>query len=134
MRKYEQDCPIARTLDLIGDRWTLLIVRDLLMGSAKFSELRARSSIPPKVLSARLKWLMDQDIVVREIYSEHPLRASYHLTPRGESLLPITLAIGQWGLDNLYDDEPELKREVAQGIYERIPETRPLMEERGYLA
>jgi len=75
MRKYEQSCPIARTLDVIGDRWTLLIVRDLMMGLTKFRDLRDSGGIPPKVLSARLKMLMDEGIVERSVYSEHPLRA-----------------------------------------------------------
>jgi DNA-binding HxlR family transcriptional regulator len=133
MRKYLQDCPIARTLDLVGDRWTLLIIRDLFMGLTKFSDLRAHSSMPPKVLSARLKWLMEQDFVARQIYSEHPLRAEYHLTPRGESLLPIMLAVGEWGLDNLYEGEPALRAQVSRAIYDGIPEARLILEERGYV-
>ena len=133
MRKYSQDCPIARTLDLVGDRWTLLIIRDLFLGITKFSDVRARSSIPPKVLSARLKMLMEEGLVRREVYSEHPLRASYHLTERGESLQPVMLAIGTWGIENMFEGEPELREEVARAIYNQVPFSREVLKEGGYV-
>ena len=83
MRKYDQDCPIARTLDLIGDRWTLLILRDLFMGRTKFTEFRDSSPAPPpKVLSARLKMMIEEGLIERHVYSQHPLRADYQLTER----------------------------------------------------
>ena len=133
MRKYSQDCPIARTLDVVGDRWTLLILRDMFMGSSKFGEFRENSSIPPKVLSARLKLLMEDGVIERKVYSEHPLRAEYHLTERGRSLLPVVLAVGQWGLENEFDDDPETRDAVAGIIYEHIPESRPILEEAGFV-
>jgi DNA-binding HxlR family transcriptional regulator len=133
MRKYSQDCPIARTLDVIGDRWTLLILRDMFMGSARFSEFRERSSIPPKVLSARLKSLMENDLVEREVYSDHPLRAEYRLTDLGRSLLPIVLQLGMWGFDHTFPDEPEARTAVANAVYERIPESRKMLENAGYV-
>ncbi len=134
MRRYSQDCPIARTLDIVGDRWTLLILRDMFMGSSKFGEFRERSSIPPRVLSARLKLLMGESLVERVVYSEHPLRAEYRLTEHGRSLLPVILAIGRWGLNNAYE-QPELdKRDrVAALIYDQIPQSRPMMEEDGHV-
>jgi DNA-binding HxlR family transcriptional regulator len=130
MRKYSQDCPIALTLDLVGDRWTLLILRDMFMGNSKFSEFRERSGIPPKVLSARLKWLMENGFIEREVYSEHPLRAEYRPTERGRSLLPVLLAIGRWGLENTFEDLEQRDR-VARAIYDQIPESRPIIEEAG---
>lgn len=133
MRKYDQACPIARTLDLIGDRWTLLIVRDMFMGAAKFSELRASSGIPPKVLSARLKMLMEEGLVEREVYSEHPLRAEYRLAEKGRTLLPVILEIGRWGFDNTFEGEDRLRTKVAAAIAERIPETREMLREAGYV-
>lgn len=126
MRKYSQDCPVARTLDIIGDRWTMIVIRDLFMGLTRFAELRQRSpGMPPKVLSARLKTLLEADIVERKIYSQHPLRAEYHLTDKGRDLLPVVLAIGKWGFDNMFEDEPEMRSAIAQAISERIPEARP---------
>jgi DNA-binding HxlR family transcriptional regulator len=134
MRKYSQACPIARTLDVIGDRWTLLIIRDLFMGLTKFSEFRdASPAPPPKVLSARLKMLTDEGLIERNVYSEHPLRADYRLTERGRSLVPVLLEIGKWGLDNLFEDDTELRRTVASAIYDRIPETRAMLKEAGYV-
>ena len=131
MRKYSQSCPIARTLDVIGDRWTLLIIRDLFMGSTKFGEFRQSSGIPPKVLSARLKSLLENGITEREVYSEHPLRAEYHLTELGRSLLPIVLSIGMWGFENTFAGEHDLRDAVAEAVYENIPESREMLEEAG---
>jgi DNA-binding HxlR family transcriptional regulator len=133
MRKYEQSCPIARTLDVIGDRWTLLIVRDLMTGSTKFRELRASGGIPPKVLSARLKMMLDAGVVERQVYSEHPLRAEYRLTDKGRDLVPVLLEIGKWGLVYMYEGDPELRDRVAGAIYDSIPETRDGLVEAGYV-
>lgn len=134
MRKYSQNCPIARTLDIVGGRWTMLILRDLFFGRTKFREFRESSpGMPPKVLSARLKMLMNEGIVTREIYSEHPLRAQYRLTPKGETLLPVALSIGSWGLANLFEGEPEARAEVARAIYDRIPKARTFIRRGGYL-
>jgi DNA-binding HxlR family transcriptional regulator len=133
MRKYAQSCPIARTLDVIGDRWTLLIIRDLFMGLTKFTEFRdASPAPPPKLLSARLKMLTDEGLIERNVYSEHPLRADYRLTEKGRSLVPVLLEIGKWGLDNLFEDDTELRTTVASTIYDRIPETRTMLTEAGY--
>ena len=133
MRRYSQDCPIARTLDIVGDRWTLLIIRDLFMGRTKFSEFRdASPAPPPKVLSARLKMLTDEGLIERNVYSEHPLRAGYRLTESGRSLLPVLLEIGKWGLDNLFEGQTDMRDSVAAAIYEHIPETRLALTEAGY--
>lgn len=133
MRRYEQSCPIARGLDIIGDRWTILIVRDLTMGRTKFRQLRESGGMPPKVLSARLKMLMDEGIIERRVYSEHPLRAEYRLTDKGRDLVPVLLEIGKWGLDHMFDGESKLRNQVAKAIYEAIPETREVLVEAGYV-
>ena len=97
-RSYEQSCPIALTLDVIGDRWTILIIRDLYFGRARFNELLAASpGMSTKILSERLKLLEEHDLVERVLYSEHPLRAQYRLTQKGMSLEPVLNAIGIWG-------------------------------------
>ena len=133
-RSFGQICSIARTLEIVGDRWTLLIIRDLFMGLTKFSEFRdASPAPPPKVLSARLKMLMDEGLIERSVYSEHPLRADYRLTERGRSLVPVLLEIGKWGLDNLFEQDTELRTTVASAIYDRIPETRTMLTETGYV-
>ncbi len=99
-RIYEtqQTCPVARSLDLLGDRWMLLVVRDLLRGHTKFSDLMTSlDGISPNLLSARLKSLEEAQVVERAFYSEHPPRAEYALTEKGLALRPIIRAIYEWG-------------------------------------
>ena len=92
------DCPVACTLDLIGDRWTLLIVRDLLTGKHRFSEfLGSGEGIKTNILAERLKRLERAGLVERRRYQEHPPRHEYHLTERGASLAPIIKAMYTWG-------------------------------------
>ena len=100
MRKpLDQDCPVARTLDLIGERWTILILRDLLLkGPQRFQDLQdSLAGAAPNTLSARLKTLEKQGLIERKLYSEHPPRLEYHLTDRGRSLGPVLGALRDWG-------------------------------------
>ena len=100
-RSYEQICPIARTLDLIGERWTVLILRQLYFGDTRFSQLLQNlPGIPATVLSDRLKKLEEHGLTQRAVYSEHPLRAEYRLTPKGESLQPVLGALAAWGMEH----------------------------------
>jgi DNA-binding HxlR family transcriptional regulator len=92
-------CPIAGTLDLIGDRWSLLVVRDLFRGKRRYGDLVASAErIPTNILADRLKRLEQGGIVERIQYSARPPRYEYHLTPRGKDLGPAILAIANWGL------------------------------------
>jgi DNA-binding HxlR family transcriptional regulator len=118
-RQYNQACPIARTLDVIGDRWTLIILRDLRFGMTKFSELLANSpGLPPRILSERLKKLVEQGLAERVVYSEHPLRAEYRLTEKGLSLEPVIEAIAVWGMQHLLDDDEQA--EAQDRVRERL--------------
>ena len=92
-------CPIARTLDVIGERWTILILRDLVReGPRKFQDFeRSLRRISPNTLSARLKRLEDAGIVARRFYEQHPPRAEYVLTEAGEELRPVLKALFAWG-------------------------------------
>lgn len=120
---YAQDCPIARTLDLIGDRWTLLIIRDLFLGYTHFGQFRRSTPrISPKLLSERLKRLEDDAIVERVVLGGHPPRAQYRLTPKGRSLFPVLFAAGTWGFEYLFEDEPELKAEIDAFLRAQVPE------------
>ncbi len=120
-KPFNQTCPIARTLDIIGDRWTMLIVRDLFMGETRINQFLASSpGLPPKLLADRLKKLVEHGLVQRVIYSQHPLRAEYRLTEDGQTLAPIVEAIGRWGLEHCFEGEPEAR--VA--VIERIAGTR----------
>jgi DNA-binding HxlR family transcriptional regulator len=92
-------CPIARTLEVIGERWTFLILRDLVLdGPRKFQDLeRSLSGISPNTLSARLKTLEENGIVERRFYAEHPPRAEYVITTKGRELRPILKTLKKWG-------------------------------------
>jgi DNA-binding HxlR family transcriptional regulator len=97
------DCPVARTLDLVGERWTILLLRDLLLhGPRRFQDFQ--TSLPgaaPNILSARLKAMEDNGLVERSLYSERPPRMQYVLTDKGRSLGPIVRAMREWGRKHL---------------------------------
>jgi len=91
-----QPCPIARTLDLVGEWWTLLIVRDALLGARRFDDFKA-TGIADNILSARLKKLTEAGILKRRHYQTHPDRYEYLLTEKGRALAPVVLALRSWG-------------------------------------
>ena len=97
------DCPVARTLDLIGERWTILLLRDLLLqGPRRFQDFQASlPGVAPNILSARLKAMEDNGLIGRQLYSERPPRVEYLLTDKGKSLGPIVKAMRDWGTKNL---------------------------------
>ena len=96
---YDMRCPIARTLDIVGERWTILILRDLVTGGPrKFQDFeRSLSGISPNTLSSRLKRLEDTGIVERRFYEQHPPRAEYLLTEKGKELRPVLRTLFDWG-------------------------------------
>jgi len=96
---YGLDCPVARTLDVIGERWSVLLLRDLfLQGPRKFQDFESSlSGISPNTLSARLKRLEEGGIIERQFYAEHPPRAEYVLTAKGRELGPVMKALRAWG-------------------------------------
>lgn len=105
-RTYDQNCPIALTLEIVGDRWTMLIVRELLNNDGRrFADLEAALvGIAPNVLSERLKHLEESGMVTREVYSQRPLRANYHLTETGRELGVVTGALAYFGTRHLMND------------------------------
>ena len=120
---YAQDCPIARTLDLIGDRWTMLIIRDLFLGRSRFNQFRQSTPrISPKLLSQRLKRLEDEGIVERALLDGYPPRAEYRLSTKGRSLFPVLFAMGTWGFEHLFAAEPELRTEIDAYLRSQVPE------------
>jgi DNA-binding HxlR family transcriptional regulator len=95
-------CPVANALDLFGDKWTLLVVRDLLLGKARYGEFaQSPEGIPTNILADRLKRLEQADVVEREAYCEKPLRYEYALTAKGRDLLPILEAMADWGMKHV---------------------------------
>jgi len=93
------DCPVARTLDAVGERWTALLLRDLLRhGPRRFQDFQASlPGVAPNTLSARLKAMEDDGLVQRVLYSERPMRLEYVLTDKGKSLGPVIKALRDWG-------------------------------------
>src|SRR3954468_1569864 len=101
-------CPVSRTLDVLGDRWSLLVVRDLMRGKRRFAEfLESKEGIPTNTLTERLKRLVRVGIVESHRYNDHPPRLKYALTPKGEELRPIIRAMVDWGVRHAGGRMPE---------------------------
>ncbi len=90
-------CSIQQTLDVIGDRWTLLVLRDVFRGTRRFSRIQADLGIARNLLADRLQSLVDAGILERIPYQQRPLRHEYRLTPKGRDLSPALIALMQWG-------------------------------------
>jgi DNA-binding HxlR family transcriptional regulator len=91
-------CPVACTLDILGDKWTLLVVRDLVMGKKTYSEFaQSPESIPANILAERLKRLEAYGIISKQQYQDNPVRYEYMLTDKGAGLRPVLLAMMKWG-------------------------------------
>jgi len=97
------DCPIASTLDLVGDKWTLLVIRDIgLFDKHRNKDFQeADEGIPSNILASRLKQLLEQGLLEKRLYQEHPPRYEYHLTEAGRDLLPVVKAMAKWGCAHL---------------------------------
>lgn len=120
--RYNQSCPVAKTLEVIGDRWTLLVVRDLLPGARRFQDLLATlPGIAPNILSTRLKLMEEHGLIARRFYSEHPPRAEYALTDKGRELGMVVGALAAWGGRHVYKQarlvHAECGHPVAVGYY-----------------
>jgi DNA-binding HxlR family transcriptional regulator len=93
----QESCSVARTLEIVGDRWTWLIIRDAFLGIRRFGELRDSLGIAPNVLDERLTRLVEEGILERVPYREHPPRDEYRLTAKGDDLFVALNALRQWG-------------------------------------
>ena len=92
-------CPVACVLDIVGDRWSLLVIRDLMRGKRRYAEfLASPEGIPTNILADRLKRLKKAGVITARRYSQHPPRVEYALTPKGEDLRPIMRAMVAWGV------------------------------------
>jgi DNA-binding HxlR family transcriptional regulator len=92
-----QICSVARSLELVGERWTLLIIRDIFRRKRRFEELQASLGIARNVLAARLDALVEEGILERRLYQERPERHEYFLTEKGLDLWPVLIALINWG-------------------------------------
>ena len=115
-RAYDgQVCSIARTLEVVGDRWTLLVVRDVALGRRRFDQLLASLGVASNVLADRLNRLVDDGILERVRYSERPERFEYRLTDKGRELRLALLALTQWGDRHLSERPPRIARRRSDG-------------------
>ena len=96
-------CSIASALDVIGEKWSLLVVRELLLGVRRFNDIAANTGAPRDILTARLRRLEELGVVERREYSERPPRYEYRLTQAGKNLQPVMLALKQWGDDHVME-------------------------------
>jgi DNA-binding HxlR family transcriptional regulator len=113
---YEgQDCSIARSLEILGERWTLLIVRDAFLGVCRFDQFQESLGIARNVLTDRLNRLVEEGILERVLYSERPPRYEYVLTPKGRELDIALAGFRQWGDKYLSERPPQLVRQKADG-------------------
>lgn len=130
----DMNCALAQTLEVVGERWTLLVLRDAFFGIRRFDDFQRRLGIARNILSARLARLVDEGILERRVTSPGGRRAEYHLTEKGRDLQPALLALTQWG-DTWYPAD----RGVRVEFYDRdsgraIRRVRPCAEDGRELA
>jgi DNA-binding HxlR family transcriptional regulator len=104
-REYDQVCSIARTLEVLGERWTILVIRDVFNGKRRFDQIQENLGVARNVLSNRLGRLVDEGILERRRYQERPARYEYFLTEQGLALWPVMIGLLHWG--DRYLSEPD---------------------------
>lgn len=111
----QMECSIAKALDVVGDPWTLLIVRDALFGVRRFEDFSRRLGIPRATLVARLAQLVDHGVLARHQYHESPTRFEYRITDKGRALRPVVITLMQWGDEWVRTDRPPVTLVAADG-------------------
>lgn len=130
VRDQPRECSVARTMEIVGEKWALLVVREVFLGNRRFDAMVRRIGAPRDTLAARLRTLVSAGILVRLQYCEHPARYEYRLTEAGRELYPVMLTLMRWGDRHLAgDDGPPLVLEhrcghrlVAQVVCEACSE------------
>ncbi len=113
-KKHVQTCPVAEFLNVFGDAWTLLVIRESFYGTTRFGDFLENTGIAKNILSNRLSLLVEEDVLRRVDIGERGTRYEYHLTERGRSLVPVFVAINQWGNEQVFG-----KGHEAVHLYER---------------
>jgi DNA-binding HxlR family transcriptional regulator len=104
-------CPIAASLEVVGERWALLVVREIVMGSRRFTEIVRGTGAPRDRIAARLKVLEEAGVIERRAYQDNPSRFEYHLTEAGVALVPVLDALLAWGVEHaVAPDDPDRRR------------------------
>jgi len=105
-REYDQACSLARSLEVLGERWTLLVIRDVFHGKRRFDEIQEDLGVARNVLTNRLARLVAEGVLEKRAYSERPPRYEYFLTEKGLDLWPVMIAMMHWGDRYLAADGP----------------------------
>lgn len=105
------DCSVARSIGLVGDPWTLMVLREMFLGSRRFDQLQSLTGMSPHILSERLKTMVGAGLLRKRRYSAHRERFEYRLTEKGRDLWPVIIAFKTWGDKWLDSDRPE--RQIA---------------------
>ncbi len=114
-------CPIAASLEVVGERWALLVARELWMGSHRFGEIVAGTGAPRDRIAARLKVLEEAGVVERRQYQQSPPRFEYHLTASGRDLVPVLEALLTWGREHAVAPDDPLRQPLrARGPRPRV--------------
>jgi DNA-binding HxlR family transcriptional regulator len=96
---HRSHCPVASALDLVGDSWTMLIIRDLLLGASRFNDfLASPEGITTNILTSRLRMMEAQGLICKEAYQSNPRRYAYRMTDKGKALTPVMRALMKWGM------------------------------------
>jgi len=116
----DESCPVARGLSVIGDRWTLMVLRDCFLGVRRFEAMQGRLGITRHVLADRLRKLEADGVLRREVYQERPLRHEYRLTEKGKALYPVLVALIGWAEAHVPAEGPTAITLVSRETGERV--------------
>ncbi len=127
-KKHTQTCPVAEFLNIFGDAWTLLIMREAFYGATRFGEFLQNTGIAKNILSERLAMLVDEDILERFDIGERGTRYEYRLSARGRSLVPVFVAINQWGNEQVFGKDRDaitlLEKSSGKKLLKLLPRDR----------
>lgn len=124
-RSGAETCPVARTVDLVGDRWSLLVVRDAFDGMHRFSDFQRSLGVARNVLADRLRKLVEAGVLTTRPASDGSAYQEYVLTAKGESLFPIVVALRQWGERHLFGRGERHSRLLEKGTGKPVPPMLP---------
>lgn len=123
----DSECPVARAADLVGDKWSLLIIRDSLDGKRRFSEFEKSLGVAKNILSDRLRLLVDRGVLTR-IPNDRGTRSEYELSSAGRDLFTLILSLRQWGERNAFRPGEAHSTLVDPATGEPVPQLRPLLD------
>ena len=105
---WKTECPVVQTLERVGERWSILLLREIFRGAHRFDELQTSLGIAPNILSTRLTRLVHAGFIEKQLYQQHPPRHSYHLTQRGEEFLPVLFGLLNFGNKHFAPEGPKV--------------------------